>query len=65
MEDENKTTQAEPQVDVAPVLIKDVNILEEFNGRIEATQHVSLMPRLSGYIKNVSFKEGLLVNHFI
>ncbi|MGA9332745.1 MAG: efflux RND transporter periplasmic adaptor subunit [Rudaea sp.] len=45
-------------VNVAPVLEKNVRQWDEFNGRIAAVQTVQLRPRVSGYIDRVAFREG-------
>lgn len=50
-----------PQVDVAEVLVEPVTITETFTGRLEAPETVELRPRVSGYIQEVSFAEGELV----
>ena len=31
---------------------------DEFSGRLEAVDHVEIRPRVSGYIKRVTFDEG-------
>lgn len=50
-----------PQVDVAEVLVEPVTITETFTGRLEAPETIELRPRVSGYIEEVSFEEGELV----
>lgn len=50
-----------PQVDVAQVLVEPVTITETFTGRLEAPETIELRPRVSGYIQEVSFEEGELV----
>jgi multidrug efflux system membrane fusion protein len=50
-----------PQVDVAQVLVEPVTITESFTGRLEAPETIELRPRVSGYIQEVSFEEGELV----
>ncbi len=47
-----------PAVTVAPVLQRDVAEWDEFSGRLEAVDHVEIRPRVSGYIKRVTFEEG-------
>jgi multidrug efflux system membrane fusion protein len=47
-----------PTVSVAPVLVKRVTPLGEFNGRIEAIDAVELRPRVSGYIESIHYTEG-------
>jgi multidrug efflux system membrane fusion protein len=50
-----------PEVTVAPVVHERITEWDEFTGRLQAPQTVSLMPRVSGYIDKVMFKEGALV----
>jgi len=45
-------------VNVAPVLQKDVRQWDEFTGRIAAVETVELRPRVSGYIDRVAYQEG-------
>jgi multidrug efflux system membrane fusion protein len=47
-----------PTVSVAPVLVRRVTPLGEFNGRIEAIDAVELRPRVSGYIESIDYTEG-------
>jgi RND family efflux transporter MFP subunit len=47
-----------PAVTVAPVLQRDVAEWDEFSGRLEAVDHVEIRPRVSGYIKRLTFTEG-------
>src|SRR6185437_895257 len=49
---------APPAVTVAPVLERDVAEWDEFSGRLEAVDQVDIRPRVSGYIKRVTFTEG-------
>ena len=51
-----------PQISVAEVISERVTEWDEFTGRLEAPQTVELRPRVSGYIDQVSFAEGTLVN---
>ncbi len=50
-----------PQVNVAPVVQKNVQLWDEFSGRIEAINTVELRPRVAGYLAAVHFSEGSLV----
>ncbi|MGL4748941.1 MAG: biotin/lipoyl-binding protein, partial [Shewanella sp.] len=50
-----------PKVDVAQVLQERVTEWDEFTGRLQAPESVTLVPRVSGYIASVNFKEGALV----
>nr|WP_224750158.1 efflux RND transporter periplasmic adaptor subunit [Halomonas sp. ML-15] len=47
-----------PQVSVAQVLVEDVELWDEFTGRIEAVESVDLRPRVSGYIDSIHYTEG-------
>lgn len=47
-----------PQVNVAQVVQKKVQLWDEFSGRIEAVETVELRPRVSGYLSAVHFREG-------
>ena len=47
-----------PQVNVAQVVQKQVQLWDEFSGRIEAVNTVELRPRVSGYLSAVHFREG-------
>ncbi|MGL5489508.1 MAG: efflux RND transporter periplasmic adaptor subunit, partial [Shewanella sp.] len=53
--------QGAPKVDVAQVLHERVTEWDEFTGRLQAPESVTLVPRVSGYIASVNFKEGALV----
>ncbi|CED59528.1 RND multidrug efflux membrane fusion protein MexE [Moritella viscosa] len=50
-----------PKVSVAKVLNEPVTEWDEFTGRLEAPEQVTLVPRVSGYINSVNFDEGALV----
>lgn len=61
---QSEETPAEPpppEVDVAEVVIRPVTLWESFTGRVEAAETVDLRARVSGYIQEVAFKEGELV----
>src|SRR5215212_5249304 len=47
-----------PAVTVAPVLQRNIAEWDEFSGRLEAVDQVEIRPRVSGYIKRVTFTEG-------
>ncbi|MGE0190032.1 MAG: efflux RND transporter periplasmic adaptor subunit [Steroidobacteraceae bacterium] len=47
-----------PQVNVAQVVQKKVQLWDEFSGRIEAVDTVELRPRVAGYLSAVNFREG-------
>lgn len=50
-----------PEVDVAEIIAQPVVLSESFTGRVEAAETVELRARVSGYIQEVAFKEGELV----
>lgn len=50
-----------PEVDVARVQAEAVTVTETFTGRVEAPETVELRPRVSGYIHEVAFEEGQMV----
>lgn len=47
-----------PEVGVAQVLVKQISQWDDFSGRVEAVENVSLRPRVSGYIERVNYEEG-------
>jgi len=53
--------QMTPSVSVAAVVHQRITEWDEFTGRLEAPQSVSLRPRVSGYIDAIAFKEGSIV----
>lgn len=46
------------KVDVATVLSQQISETDEYTGRLQAPESVSLMPRVSGYLAQVHFTEG-------
>ena len=48
-------------IDVAPVLIKPVQSWHTYTTRLESPEEVALMPRVSGIIDSIEFKEGDVV----
>ncbi|MFS1702224.1 efflux RND transporter periplasmic adaptor subunit [Alteromonas sp. AMM-1] len=50
-----------PTVSVAEVVNMQVSDWDEFSGRLSAPESVTLMPRVSGYVNHIHFKEGALV----
>lgn len=50
-----------PEVDVAEIVAQPVVLSESFTGRVEAAETVELRARVSGYIQEVAFDEGELV----
>ena len=53
--------QMAPAVSVAAVVHQRITEWDEFTGRLEAPESVSLRPRISGYIDSIGFKEGAIV----
>lgn len=51
-----------PQVTVAPVEQKDVVEWSDFTGRVQPVDSVEVRPRVSGYIQEIRFQSGQLVN---
>jgi multidrug efflux system membrane fusion protein len=49
------------KVDVATVLSQQISETDEYTGRLQAPESVSLMPRVSGYLAKVHFTEGAKV----
>jgi RND family efflux transporter MFP subunit len=47
-----------PAVTVAPVEQREIADWDEFTGRLQAVDAVEIRPRVSGYIKRVTFGEG-------
>ena len=52
---------APPKVTVAQVIDRPVTEWDEFTGRLEAVDAVSVRPRVSGYVSAVLFTEGAIV----
>jgi multidrug efflux system membrane fusion protein len=50
-----------PQVTVAEVVDREVTEWDEFTGRLEAVDTVSVRPRVSGYVSALHFTEGAIV----
>src|SRR6476469_6647829 len=57
---EDKAPAAPPlqAVTVAPVPEREISEWDEFTGRLEAVDQVEIRPRVSGYIRRVTFTEG-------
>ncbi len=47
---------------VAPVEQKDIVVWSEFTGRVQPVDSVDVRPRVSGYIQEIRFQSGQLVN---
>jgi multidrug efflux system membrane fusion protein len=50
------------EVNVANVIHERITEWDQFTGHLQAPEEVTLVPRVSGYIESVNFKEGALVN---
>lgn len=62
--EESTQTKAErplQPIDVAKVLVKPVQSWHIYTSRLESPEEVALMPRVSGVIEEIAFKEGDLV----
>ena len=59
-EEPEQKTAAQPlqAIDVAEVLVKPVQNWHIYTSRLESPQEVALMPRVSGVINHIAFKEG-------
>ncbi|MDI3246111.1 efflux RND transporter periplasmic adaptor subunit [Pseudoalteromonas agarivorans] len=57
----NAQQQLLQPIDVAQVLIKPVQSWHTYTTRLESPQEVALMPRVSGVIDSIEFKEGDVV----
>ena len=49
-------------VNVVTVIEKEVREWDEFTGRLEAVESVDIRPRVSGYIKEIHFEAGAIIN---
>lgn len=60
-----KKNAAPPQgplpVNVLPVIEKEVREWDEFTGRLEAVESVEIRPRVSGYITEIHFEAGAII----
>lgn len=56
-----KPSIAPAPVSAAPVVVKEVRVSNEFNGRVWATNYVDIRPRVTGYIDRIAFREGQMV----
>ncbi|MBA6389316.1 efflux RND transporter periplasmic adaptor subunit [Colwellia sp. BRX10-3] len=59
-EESDQKTASQPlqPIDVAEVLVKPVQNWHVYTSRLEAPEEVALMPRVSGVIDRIAFKEG-------
>lgn len=51
-----------PEVTVSPPLLERVTVYEEFPGRVDSTDSVSLLSRVSGFVREIAFEDGRFVN---
>ena len=56
--EQNIVAQPLQVIDVAKVLVKPVQNWHIYTSRLESPQEVALMPRVSGVINHIAFKEG-------
>ncbi len=59
--EENEPVQNEPQglqVEVSNPVFEKITEWDEYTGRFEASNRVEVRARVSGYVENVSFKDG-------
>ncbi|PRX54858.1 efflux RND transporter periplasmic adaptor subunit [Flagellimonas meridianipacifica] len=64
-EEEKEIAQNQPQglpVEVSNPVFEKITEWDEYTGRFEASNRVEVRARVSGYIQNVSFKDGQAVN---
>ncbi|MBK85027.1 MAG: efflux RND transporter periplasmic adaptor subunit [Pseudomonadota bacterium] len=59
---EQAAQQAAPEISVAQVIQERIVESDEFTGRLQSPEKVELMPRVSGYVEKILFKEGSLVH---
>ena len=58
---EQKKKAPPPAATVAQVIYEEITEWDEYTGRLSAPENVELRARVSGYIEQVHFKEGSLV----
>jgi RND family efflux transporter MFP subunit len=54
-------TPPPPQVSVAKPVVRDVVDSDDFIGRFQASEQVSIRSRVGGYLQRINFKDGQLV----
>src|SRR5262245_42338232 len=54
-------TPPPPQVSVAKPVVRDVVDNDDFIGRFQAAEQVSIRSRVGGYLQSINFKDGQLV----
>lgn len=60
-EDQASAAQPPPPVTVAAPLVKPITEWDEFTGRFTPTESVEVRPRVSGYLTEVHFTDGQIV----
>lgn len=50
-----------PAISVAQVVSERITEWDEYTGRLQAPESVTLQPRVSGYVESIRFREGALV----
>ena len=53
--------QPPPNVSVAEVVVRQITEWDEFTGRIVAVEDVEIRPRVSGYLREIHFEDGQIV----
>lgn len=56
-----RTPPAPPEVTMAPPLVRRLTERDEFTGRFEPVRQVDVRPRVSGYVEQVHFDDGQIV----
>ncbi|MCL6702841.1 efflux RND transporter periplasmic adaptor subunit [Pseudomonas sp. T1.Ur] len=46
------------QVQIEPVVVREIRLWDPFNGRVAAVDNVDIRPRVSGYITRIAYAEG-------
>ena len=62
MAQDDKAKAPQPTVAVTNAEMRVYNLPEQFVAHAEAVQEVDLLPQVDGYVKEIKFKEGDLVN---
>ncbi len=59
---QSQQQQPPPSVTVAKPLVRELIEWDEFTGRFEAIERVEIRPRVSGYVTEVPFSDGAIVD---
>ena len=54
--------EAPPPVIIVKPIQKEIVEWDEYTGRTDAVENVNITPRVSGYIDNITFRAGDMVN---